>query len=75
MSERPFTFEELALGCQKMAVGKRIWLENFSDGRAKRPDHEISYKREELAMLELMRADYLDAADRIAARQTARKTG
>lgn len=35
--------------------GKKTWLENFSDGRNKRPDWEIHVKRDQLAKLERTR--------------------
>jgi hypothetical protein len=38
-----------------LARGKAVWLENFSDGRNKRPDWEIHVKRDQLAKLERTR--------------------
>lgn len=62
-----FTYAEKLLACQKMAWSKRTWIEQFSGGRAKRPDHEINEQRDLLAKLEDMQADYERAARRDAA--------
>lgn len=34
------------------------WLDQFSGGRSKRPDHEISQKRAELVVMKAIAEDY-----------------
>lgn len=51
-----------------MIRSKMTWLETFSTGRSKRPDHEIEHKREEVAVLNEIAADYRKAVTVEAAR-------
>ena len=37
---------------------KRTWLQSFSQGRNKRPDHEIAHRRREVEVLSAILADY-----------------
>ena len=46
------SFGTLAESFEAQARSKRVWLETFSEGRNKRPDHEIEHKREEMECLE-----------------------
>jgi hypothetical protein len=57
---------EMYHGIQLMVVSKLNWLSRFSDGRSKRPDHEIDQKRRELAVLRQAKEDYQKAAERAA---------
>lgn len=46
---------------QRLELWKREklwWLSDFSSGRNKRPDHEIDRKRDDIAFLGDMAADY-----------------
>lgn len=46
------SFAALAESFEAQARAKRVWLETFSEGRNKRPDHEIENKREEMECLQ-----------------------
>ncbi|NTS30692.1 hypothetical protein HQ945_05450 [Phyllobacterium sp. BT25] len=48
----------------KLVIGKATWLQDFSEGRRKRPDHEIETRWRELAVLKQAVSDYSAAADR-----------
>lgn len=61
-----FTHEEMHIELTKMAVSKIDWLQKFSDGRDKRPDHEIELKRRELSVLQQAKEDYQRAAEKVA---------
>lgn len=61
------THDEMHIELTKMSVAKINWLRRFSDGRDKRPDHEIELKRRELAVLTQAKEDYQRAAQRDAA--------
>lgn len=50
--------DQMHVELTKMAVAKIDWLQRFSDGRDKRPDHEIETKRRELAVLQQAKDDY-----------------
>lgn len=58
------TFAELAESFQSMASSKRTWLENFSAGKNKRPDWEISTKQRQLMDLEEGASWFRKAASR-----------
>lgn len=45
------SFAHLADSFEAQARTKATWLETFSSGRNKRPDHEIEHKREEMECL------------------------
>ncbi|MDX3927650.1 MAG: hypothetical protein QHC90_17810 [Shinella sp.] len=47
-----------------MIASKADWLETFSSGSKKRPDHEIEIQRKHLAVLQQAAEDYQRAADR-----------
>jgi hypothetical protein len=66
MNDR-FSHEEMAHQLSLMVSAKVDWLRRFSDGKAKRPDHEIDHKRRELAVLNQAAGDYKAAASRSAA--------
>lgn len=40
------------------------WLENFSEGKRKRPDHEIELKRKDIEHFEEIRRAYVKAVER-----------
>lgn len=40
------------------------WLENFSEGKRKRPDHEISQKRKDIEHFQEIRRAYVKAVER-----------
>lgn len=65
MPER-FTHEAMAYELLKMVHAKQDWIERFSRGKAKRPDHEVETKRHELSVLQQARTDYAKAAERAA---------
>lgn len=46
------TLTRHAIRLEGIAYGKRTWLENFSAGRHKRPDHDIEEQGKDLASLE-----------------------
>lgn len=48
----------------KLVYGKVSWLAEFTEGRNKRPDHEIEAKSRELEVLRKAAADYRRAAER-----------
>jgi hypothetical protein len=48
----------------KMVWSKRTWLDTFSSGSNRRPDHEIETRSRELAVLQQAEADYEAAAER-----------
>lgn len=51
-----------------MIRSKMTWLETFSTGRSKRPDHEIEHARHEVAVLNEIAADYRKAVNAETAR-------
>lgn len=55
----------------RMTYSKRTWLETFSHGSKKRPDHEIQDKRRELAVLEQAAFEYRASAERAGIRREA----
>lgn len=57
---------EMAEEIGKMVWSKRTWLDMFSCGSNRRPDHEIETRSRELAVLQQAEADYRRAAERIA---------
>lgn len=59
-----FSHSEMQHEIEKMVWSKRAWLGAFSDGRTKRPDHEIETRTRELAVLEQAAEDYRAAAER-----------
>jgi hypothetical protein len=50
----------------KMVWSKRTWLDTFSSGSNRRPDHDIETCSRELSVLQQAEADYRRAAERIA---------
>lgn len=48
------TPEEALISLQSQITSKRIWLDTFSSGSKKRPDHEIEIKRKEALALEMV---------------------
>jgi hypothetical protein len=56
--------QEMAEELNKLVIGKATWLQEFSEGRRKRPDHEIAAKWRELAVLKQAVSDYSTAAER-----------
>lgn len=63
MSERIPSLD-MADRFDRMVYGKTCWLADFSDGRMKRPDHEIEEKRLELAALKQAAFEYRASAER-----------
>jgi hypothetical protein len=61
---RQFSHSEMAEEIGKMAWSKRAWLETFSSGSNRRPDHDIETRSRELAVLQQAEADYRRAAER-----------
>jgi hypothetical protein len=55
---------EMVEELNKLVIGKATWLQEFSEGRRKRPDHEIEARWQELAVLKQAVADYTAAAAR-----------
>lgn len=49
---------DMADALERMAHGKRFWLTDFGHGRRKRPDHEVTQKEHELAVLQQAVHDY-----------------
>lgn len=49
---------EMALELGKLAYSKREWLNTFSSGQKRRPEHEIETRRRELEVLEQATDDY-----------------
>lgn len=43
---------------RSIIAAKRAWLQSFSQGRNKRPDHEIAQRRREVEVLQAILADY-----------------
>jgi len=63
MSERIPSLD-MADELDRMIYGKTVWLADFSEGKKKRPDHEIEHKRRELAVLRQAAHEYRASADR-----------
>ncbi len=61
---RRFAHAEMVDEIGKMIWSKRTWLDEFSDGKSRRPPHEIETKQREMAVLEQAQADYRRAAER-----------
>lgn len=59
-----FTHEEMRDELAKQVFAKAQWLADFSDGKRKRPDHEIETKRCELDVLQQAHDQYAQAAMR-----------
>lgn len=55
---------EMAEELNKLVIGKATWLSDFSEGKRKRPAHEIDTKWRELAVLKQATSDYGRAAER-----------
>ncbi|MBZ9653523.1 hypothetical protein [Phyllobacterium lublinensis] len=60
----PIPNHEMAEELNKLVIGKATWLQDFSEGRRKRPHHEIETKWRELAVLKQAASDYSQAAER-----------
>jgi hypothetical protein len=56
--------DEMVEELGKLVWSKQTWLDDFSTGKAKRPDHDIDARRRELVVLKQARADYEIAAKR-----------
>lgn len=61
---RRFTHAEMAEEIAKLVWSKQVWLDTFSKGAKRRPDHDIEARRRELAVLQQAEADYRSAANR-----------
>lgn len=70
MSERIPSID-MAEALDAMAYGKVTWLSDFSDGRNKRPDHEIEHKRRELDVLKQAAREYRASAEKLRQMQEA----
>ena len=55
---------DMAEDLRKMVTSKANWLETFSSGSKKRPDHELKIQRKHLTVLQQAADDYQRAADR-----------
>ncbi|WP_312809317.1 hypothetical protein [Agrobacterium cavarae] len=65
MTDRPrHTHAEMVVGLDKMIAAKSGWLETFSTGPKKRPDHEIEIQKNHLSVLMQAAEDYRRAANR-----------
>lgn len=71
MTRHPITYTTKLDMVVGMIRSKMTWIETFSAGRSKRPDHEIEHKREEVAVLNEIAADYRKAVDVEVARSRA----
>lgn len=58
------THAEMAEEVSKMVWSKRTWLDDFSSGVKRRPEHEIQTKARELEVLQQAADDYQRAAER-----------
>mgnify|MGYP001041092286 CR=1 FL=1 len=63
MSDRISSLD-MADAFDRMIYGKTCWLADFSQGRKKRPDHEIEEKTRELAVLKQAAFEYRASAER-----------
>lgn len=59
-----FPNSEMAEELNKLAIGKEIWLAEFSSGKRQRPAHEIEHKRHELSILRQATSDYRRSSER-----------
>ena len=59
-----FTHSEMAEEINKLVWSKQTWLDEFSTGAKRRPDHEIETRSRELEVLQQAEADYRLAAER-----------
>lgn len=57
---------DMVHGLDSLAQSKADWLSTFSDGKKKRPDHEIETQRQHLAVLRQAADDYRKAVERAA---------
>ncbi|WP_430232179.1 hypothetical protein [Nitrosomonas communis] len=65
MSEkRRFTHAEMADEITKLVWSKQTWLDTFSSGAKRRPEHDIETRQLELQVLQQAEADYRQAAER-----------
>ncbi|RSC31227.1 hypothetical protein EGT36_21375 [Agrobacterium sp. FDAARGOS_525] len=55
---------EMVDGLEKMITAKAGWIETFSTGPKKRPDHEIEIQQKHLSVLRQAVEDYRRAANR-----------
>ncbi|MHA6645660.1 hypothetical protein [Mesorhizobium sp. A623] len=61
---RQFTHAEMAEEISKLVWSKQTWLDTFSSGSKRRPDHDIETRERELAVLQQAETDYRSAAER-----------
>ncbi|RUX00225.1 MAG: hypothetical protein EOS71_00435 [Mesorhizobium sp.] len=61
--DAPITYEVKLTTVRGLIAGKRDWLDRFSQGKAKRPDHEVDQKRTELIVLGTIAEDYERAVE------------
>lgn len=59
-----FSHTEMVHELAKLVFSKTTWLADFSDGKNKRPDHEIETRRRELSVLQQAHDDYAAAVRR-----------
>lgn len=69
MSRIPST--EMAEELDRMAYAKGAWLGDFSQGRNRRPDHEIEQKSRELDVLRQAAFEYRASAEKLRQMQEA----
>ena len=62
---------DMAAELDLMIYSKSTWLADFSDGKKKRPEHEIEHKRRELAVLKQAAFEYRASAERAGIKRTA----
>lgn len=60
------TPDEMAFELNKMIYAKQTWLSDFSEGRNKRSDFEISQRRRELECLTQARDAYIKLREKAA---------
>ncbi len=51
MADDILSHQDMADGLRQMATSKKFWLDNFSSGGKKRPEHEVTQQRQHLKVL------------------------
>ncbi|MHA6687032.1 hypothetical protein [Mesorhizobium sp. A556] len=61
---RQFTHSEMADEIAKLVWSKQTWLDTFSTGAKRRPEHDLETRQRELGVLQQAEAGYRNAAER-----------
>lgn len=61
--QEPITYATKLACVRALIQGKVQWLDTFSSGPKKRPDHEISDRRREVTILHTIADDYRKAVE------------